>query len=193
MLALLLSLVVLALLGFFLAGYVRRHRQVASLALKDDLTGLPNRRSILEYGRIQVQSARKGGEGLCIALIDLDHFKSINDALGHGVGDQVLNAFAETCGRQLRSQDRLGRFGGEEFLLVMPGADLTLVPYVFERLRGALQDPSIPGLPEGRAITFSLGAAEMRGVADDMESIIQRADRALSRAKHAGRDRFETG
>jgi diguanylate cyclase (GGDEF)-like protein len=192
-LALVLSLVVLGIVAFFLGGYVRRHQRMANLAAKDDLTGIANRRSILEHGRLHVRRGRKGGEGVCVALIDLDHFKSINDELGHAIGDNVLVAFANASSRQLRSQDRFGRFGGEEFLLVMPGADLAQVPYVFERLRRALNETPIAGLPEGRAITFSLGAAELRGVADDLESIIQRADRALYRAKQAGRDRFETG
>ena len=192
-LALVLSLLVLGIVAFFLVGYVRSHQRVAALAMKDDLTGIANRRNILEYGRLHVRRSRKGGEGLCVALLDLDHFKSINDELGHAVGDNVLKAFAETCTRQLRSQDRLGRFGGEEFLLVMPGVDSAQVPYVFERLRKALIETPIPGIPADRNITFSLGAAELRGVADDLESLIQRADRALYRAKQAGRDRFETG
>ncbi len=192
-LSLVLSLVVLGGLSTALAAYVMRHRRMASLALRDDLTGLPNRRSILEYGRLHVRRNRKGGEGLTVALIDLDHFKSINDEFGHAVGDVVLKAFADASIRQLRTQDRLGRFGGEEFLLVMPGADLEQIPYVFERLRKAYAEAAIPGVTPGRTYTFSLGAAEARSVADDLESLIQRADRALYRAKHSGRDRFETG
>jgi diguanylate cyclase (GGDEF)-like protein len=192
-LALILSLVVLGVVAFLLAGYVRRHRAVASLALKDDLTGIANRRNILEYGRQLVRRAKKGGEGVCVAVIDLDHFKAVNDELGHAVGDNVLRAFAELAARQRRSQDRVGRLGGEEFLVVMPGADLTHVPSVFERLRRAFQELRIEGIPEGRAVTFSMGAAQMRGVADDLDSIMQRADSALYRAKQAGRDRFETG
>lgn len=192
-LALILSLVVLGVVGFLFVATIRRHRAAASLALKDDLTGIANRRNILEYGRQVVRRARKGGEGVCVAVIDLDHFKAVNDELGHGVGDNVLRAFAELAARQRRSQDRVGRLGGEEFLVVMPGADLTHVPSVFERLRRAVQELRIPGVPEGRKITFSMGAAEVRGVADDLDSVIQRADRALYRAKQAGRDRFETG
>jgi diguanylate cyclase (GGDEF)-like protein len=192
-LSLILSLVVLGALAFILADYIRRHRRVANLALRDELTGIANRRSIVEYGRLQVRNSRRTNEGLAIALIDLDRFKSVNDELGHAVGDRVLMAFATTCSQQLRSLDRLGRFGGEEFLLVMPGADLAQIPHVFERLRKALNERPIEGLPAGRQITFSLGASEFRGVADDLESLIQRADRALYRAKESGRDRFETG
>jgi diguanylate cyclase (GGDEF)-like protein len=192
-LALILSLVVLGVVAFFLFGYIRRHQAVASLALKDDLTGIANRRNILEYGRLLVRRARKGGEGVCVAVIDLDHFKAVNDELGHAVGDNVLRAFAELAARQRRSQDRVGRLGGEEFLVVMPGADLSHVPSVFERLRRGVQELRIAGMPAERAITFSMGAAELRGVADDLESLIQRADRALYRAKQAGRDRFESG
>jgi diguanylate cyclase (GGDEF)-like protein len=163
------------------------------LALKDDLTGIANRRSILEYGRQVVRRARKGGEGVSVAVIDLDHFKAVNDELGHAVGDNVLRAFAELAARQRRSQDRVGRLGGEEFLVVMPGAPISHLPSVFERLRRAVQELRIEGVPEGRTLTFSMGAAELRGVADDLDSIIQRADDALYRAKQAGRDRLETG
>ena len=75
----------------------------------------------------------------------------------------------------------------------MPGADLTQVPHVFERLRKALNETRVDGVPEGRELTFSMGAAEFRGLTDDLETLIQRADRALYRAKEAGRDRFEIG
>jgi diguanylate cyclase (GGDEF)-like protein len=130
---------------------------------------------------------------MCLALIDIDHFKTINDVCGHAVGDAVLAAFAGVCAQQLRSNDRLGRYGGEEFLLIMPGSDITQMPQVFSRLRSAIQRIDVPGLLPGHAPTFSMGAVEVTGPADDLDKLIKNADDALYRAKQGGRDRYELG
>jgi diguanylate cyclase (GGDEF)-like protein len=160
--------------------------------MRDDLTGLPNRRSILEFARAQLRVCRVDGSRMCLALIDIDHFKSINDRSGHAVGDAVLSAFAEICAQQLRSNDRLGRYGGEEFLLIMPGSDLNQVPLVFARLRDAVQLIDVSGL-DPKSLTFSMGAVEVTGPAEDLDQLIKRADDALYRAKQGGRDRYELG
>ena len=194
---LLLALGFTALLAFALIGYVvrqaRQNRRFAALAMRDDLTGLPNRRSILEFAKSQFRGRRAGDTGFVLALIDIDNFKSINDQLGHSVGDQVLRAFAQAGLRVMRSEDRLGRFGGEEFVLVMPGVDVGRVPSVFERLRQAVSEIRAPGYPEDRPITFSMGATAARHEDPDLDSIIKRADEALYRAKNLGRDRLEIG
>ena len=191
-LSLVLLLFVLGGLGLFLYRQSQQNRRFADLAMRDDLTGLPNRRSILEFARAQLRVSRMDNVRMCVALIDIDHFKTINDECGHAVGDAVLLALAETCAHQLRSNDRLGRYGGEEFLLIMPGSDLTLVPQVFTRLRNAIQQISVPGLPHGRSLTFSMGVVEATGPADDLDSLMKRADDALYRAKQGGRDRYQT-
>ena len=105
----------------------------------------------------------------------------------------VLSAFAEVCAQQMRSNDRLGRYGGEEFLLIMPGSDLTQVPQVFTRLRTAIQQIHVAGLLAGRTLTFSMGAVEVSGPPDDLDNLMKRADDALYRAKQGGRDRYELG
>jgi diguanylate cyclase (GGDEF)-like protein len=192
-LAVVLLLFVLGGLGLYLYRQSQQNRRFASLAMRDDLTGLPNRRSILEYARAQLRVSRMDNVRMCLALIDIDHFKAINDASGHAVGDAVLTAFAEVCARQLRSNDRLGRYGGEEFLLIMPGSDLSQMPLVFSRLRSAIQQIDVPGLLHGRAPTFSMGAVEVTGPADDLDKLVKRADDALYRAKQGGRDRYEMG
>ena len=192
-LALVLLLFVLGGLGLFLYRQSQQNRRFSSLAMRDDLTGLPNRRSILEFARAKLRLSRVDDLRMCLALIDIDHFKTINDACGHAVGDAVLLSFAQTCAHQLRSNDRLGRYGGEEFLLIMPGSDLSQVPLVFTRLRDAIQQIHVPGLLPGHTLTFSMGVAEVEGPADDLDRLIKRADDALYRAKQGGRDRYELG
>ena len=192
-LAMVLLLFVLGGLGMFLYRQSQQNRRFADLAMRDDLTGLPNRRSIVEFARAQLRVSRMEDVRLCLALIDVDHFKSINDECGHAVGDAVLSALADVCAQQLRSNDRLGRYGGEEFLLIMPGSDLTQVPQVFARLRDAIQQIIVPGLLPGRTLTFSMGAVAVLGPADDLDRLVKRADDALYRAKQGGRDRYELG
>jgi diguanylate cyclase (GGDEF)-like protein len=191
-------LLVLLLMGVFviaLVAYVmrqaRQKQRFAALAMRDDLTGLPNRRSILEFAKGQFHGRRAGDSGFVLALLDIDHFKKINDELGHSVGDEVLRAFGEAGLRAMRSEDRLGRFGGEEFVLVMPGVSIEAVPAVFSRLRAAVSRIRAPGWPGDRPLTFSLGATAARPEDPDLDSIIKRADDALYRAKNLGRDRYE--
>jgi diguanylate cyclase (GGDEF)-like protein len=189
--ALVLTLLVAVALVLYVVRQSGQKRRFASLAMRDDLTGLPNRRSILEFAKIQYGGRRAGDSGFVLALIDLDHFKSINDELGHSVGDEVLREIAIASLKALRTVDRLGRFGGEEFVLVMPGFDIERVPAVFERLRLAVNEIRAKGYPEGRPLTFSMGATAARPSDPDLDSIIKRADEALYRAKNNGRNRFE--
>ncbi|MDX2220620.1 MAG: GGDEF domain-containing protein [Burkholderiales bacterium] len=190
-LGLILALTVLTGAVLFFARQAQRNRRFQTLAMKDDLTGLPNRRSILEYARTAVQKHPALSEPVIIALIDIDHFKRINDEFGHAQGDAVLIAFANACQKELRANDKLGRFGGEEFLLVMPGSGAEQIPAVFERLRQGVQALQVTGMPPGRKLTFSMGAVAKTLSTDQTEELIQRADRALYRAKEAGRDRLE--
>ena len=192
-LAITLLLIVLGGLAWFLFRQGQQNRRFANLAMRDELTGLPNRRSIVEYARVQLRASRLESTKLCLALIDVDDFKSINDECGHAVGDAVLSAIAAVCAQQMRSNDKLGRYGGEEFLLIMPGSDLSQVPVVFARLRSVVSQLQVAGLPPSRTLTFSMGAAEVLGPADDLDKLTKRADDALYRAKQGGRDRYELG
>jgi diguanylate cyclase (GGDEF)-like protein len=190
-LGLLLSLVILGVLVAYLIQQMRRSRRFAALALRDELTGLPNRRSITEFARLQ-WAARSGQEGkLRVAILDIDHFKHVNDEFGHSVGDAVLKAFAQACDGKLRRTERLGRYGGEEFLLIMPASEAAHVAIVFRRLQEAVQNMQVPGLPVDRRLSFSMGAAEAWDSGDNLDAMIQRADEALYAAKRNGRDRFE--
>jgi len=191
LLALALAALVVAALVLYVVRQARHSRRFAALAMRDDLTGLPNRRSILEFARLQFRGRGAGDTGFVLALMDIDHFKSINDQLGHSVGDEVLKAFAQAGLRALRGEDRLGRFGGEEFVLVMPGFDLARVPTVFQRLRDSVSHLKAPGWPDDRPLSFSMGATMARDADPDLDSVIKRADDALYRAKNNGRDRYE--
>jgi diguanylate cyclase (GGDEF)-like protein len=157
--------------------------EVERLAVRDELTGLPNRRSMQALlDRSVALSSRNMGH-FSVALLDIDHFKAVNDALGHAAGDQALQAFAGCIASQLRDTDALGRWGGEEFLLVMPG-DEHGMQRALERLRALVR-----GCCAGdRPLTFSAGIARHRA-GETADALLARADAALYRAKHAGRDR----
>jgi diguanylate cyclase (GGDEF)-like protein len=167
---------------------LRRRRRLADLALRDELTGLPNRRAVRAFAHEQFKLAQRLQLPFSVALIDLDHFKQINDTHGHACGDRALQAFGVAAERILRGQDRIGRWGGEEWLLVIPGARAEELRTVFERLRGSLAEQLIPGLPMPHHITFSMGVAERHDSSDSPDALIAEADRQLYRAKAQGRD-----
>jgi diguanylate cyclase (GGDEF)-like protein len=174
---------------------LRKARDEAVIAsLTDPLTELYNRRYIFKRLDDLLASARSMRYPLCLALMDLDNFKALNDAHGHGAGDRVLRRFARHLKQQLRPLDSVGRIGGEEFMLVLPNATVAGAQAALARLRDTLDAPSAdtaqqaldPHLPLPRC-TFSAGLTLAR-VGDDAERIFARADRALYRAKAAGRD-----
>jgi diguanylate cyclase (GGDEF)-like protein len=169
----------------------RLHGMVERQALVDGLTGLANRRASVDA--LQAESARADrlGTPLSVVLADLDGFKDVNDAHGHTVGDQVLQAFADVLRESLRDSDVAGRWGGEEFLLLLPGADEEGAVQLAERIRATLSGREIPAAP-GLRVTASFGVGE-RGSQSDTEQLVAAADEALYRAKRAGKDRIERG
>jgi diguanylate cyclase (GGDEF)-like protein len=192
--ALVAGLLVLALLAAVAAAFggreLARRRRMADLALRDELSGLPNRRAVHVYAAEQFAQSERLDLPFAVALIDMDHFKQVNDRFGHAAGDAVLRAFAQAATGVLRGQDRIGRWGGEEWLLVMPGTRLWEVDAVHSRLRERFAITLVPGVPPGLECTFSMGVAE-RQRGQTLEQAIEAADRALYRAKQAGRDRLE--
>ena len=174
--------------GYFGRRALQRRRVLADLAMRDDLTGQPNRRAIMAYARAQFEQGRQLDVPMTLALIDLDHFKRVNDTWGHAIGDAALRGFVKAVSGGLRHQDRLGRWGGEEFLLVMPGTTGAELPLVFERLRSLFARAGIEGLPVPHGLTFSMGAAELSADDVDLDAFIARADRQLYEAKAAGRN-----
>jgi diguanylate cyclase (GGDEF)-like protein len=180
-LALALALVVLGCAIAFLWNATRQKRRFAMLALLDELTGAPNRRSMHDLLQREFASRRTSSAAFWIGILDIDHFKSINDTLGHDVGDEVLREIYRSCQLVLRRSDVLGRWGGEEFLLVMRDIDATAVQVLFDRLLEAVR--------ETREITFSMGACEATAEVADAEELLKLADDALYRAKAMGRSR----
>jgi len=174
--------------GYFGWRMFADRRELASLALRDELTGQPNRRAIAAYARTQLQQARRLRLPLCLAMIDLDHFKRVNDMRGHAYGDLLLKGFAASVSTALRGQDRLGRWGGEEWLLVLPGLSLAGLGSVFARLREAFANVRLPGDDAGHRCTFSMGAVQVRDDEQDVDDLVAGADRQLYRAKVEGRD-----
>jgi diguanylate cyclase (GGDEF)-like protein len=171
-------------------------RQAHEAALKasqtDLLTGLPNRRHILGLLDEALATTEDAGSGLCIAVIDIDHFKAINDAHGHEAGDAVLEHFARSCRTRVRAQDHLGRTGGEEFLLLLPEVRLDGAVRIIDRIRDGFPAAVLGQSELELPCTFSAGVTEALPD-DDRSSILRRADRALYAAKEEGRNRTKIG
>ncbi len=168
----------------------------ANLALQqasthDALTGLPNRRLLTE--RLPQEIARCGRQGLplCVALLDIDHFKQVNDQHGHDAGDRALRAVAQAIADLLREYDMCGRWGGEEFLLLLPGLGLDEATGVAARIFEALRELPIDGLPTDQRISVSMGLTAWHP-GERPEDAIARADRALLDAKRSGRSQLKT-
>lgn len=164
--------------------------RIQYLATRDSLTGLMNRRHVTELIEREVQRRRRFGARLSVAMFDLDHFKHINDRYGHGCGDEVLRAFADEAQRTIRGCDALARWGGEEFLLLMPETGLEDARVGAERVRAMLERHVITKHGERVPVTLSSGVAEL-GKTETIESLVERADQALYLAKSHGRNRVE--
>ncbi|MGC4079078.1 MAG: GGDEF domain-containing protein [Rubrivivax sp.] len=159
-----------------------------ALATHDELTGLTNRRAAGERLR---RAARESGASMCVAMIDLDRFKQVNDSRGHAVGDQVLRHFATVARQTVRAEDMLARWGGEEFLLLMPATTPQQAEAVLARLRERLRASPLPCAGADYTVSFSAGIASCGGAGDaDLDAAIARADDAMYCAKRQGRDRI---
>ena len=158
-------------------------------ALTDGLTGLPNRRAIEDTLKRMVAQADRAAGPLGVVLFDLDHFKQVNDLFGHEKGDEVLSAVGVAVTSTLRTSDFAGRYGGEEFILLLPDTDGESAVIVAEKLRVALASVEVPGVP--RSITASFGVAALPGDGSEPSSLLRTADRALYLAKAGGRNRVE--
>jgi diguanylate cyclase (GGDEF)-like protein len=165
---------------------LRAREQMRHYAEHDDLTGLWNHRIIIQRLRQEVGRAGREGGPLSVMLVDLDHFKYVNDNFGHPAGDLVLREIAAILQRSVRSYDWVGRYGGEEFLLILPGSGLTSARRRAEQFRMAVEAAHIPNGDTDIPVTASFGVAS--GYASDYETLIQAADVALYRAKANGRN-----
>ena len=164
-------------------------QHIAALATYDGLTGLWNRRQIDQMLEAAVKHAERQGSALCVAMVDLDYFKRINDHYGHVMGDEVLKAVAGTLAGSVRAGDHVGRFGGEEFVLLLPAATMAQATSLADRLRSRLE--TLQSLPAGEPpVTGSFGLAAWRA-GESAGDLVRRADQALYRAEAGGRNRVE--
>jgi diguanylate cyclase (GGDEF)-like protein len=161
----------------------RLYEQTKSSSLHDPLTGLANRRFLQILLDKSFEAAKRYQEKLSVVMLDIDHFKSYNDTRGHLEGDRLLAKFAELLVKELRDADSVFRYGGEEFLCMLPETDLTMACEVAERVRMAVQAET--------DVTISLGVATFTDDMQDKESLVRKADEALFRAKRNGRNRVE--
>jgi diguanylate cyclase (GGDEF)-like protein len=169
---------------------VRLYEQARRMANTDELTGLLSRRRLLELGLQEVARARRHGRSLCVLLMDLDHFKLVNDLHGHAAGDAVLRALGTRCRVELREFDLVGRYGGDEFCAVLPELKAVAARDVAERLRSAISGLAVQHGETLIRPTVSIGVAHAQ-VDDEttLDGLMRAADEALYVAKNAGRDR----
>jgi diguanylate cyclase (GGDEF)-like protein len=160
------------------------------LARIDALTGVFNRRAILELLNTEVERARRYGNALTCLMLDLDHFKRFNDEYGHQFGDKVLQRIAGVISEACRTHDHLGRYGGEEFLIILPETRIDGAITFAERVRSVVAETTLDDIKE--RITVSIGVAEWCDGENSASKLISEADRALLEAKAAGRNRIIT-
>ncbi|MGB8713053.1 MAG: diguanylate cyclase [Onishia taeanensis] len=168
----------------------RMNAELHMLATYDSMTGLYNRRHLINVGEREIRRAQRFEHPLALMIIDIDFFKRVNDTWGHIAGDQVIRAVADCCLQQTREQvDTVGRIGGEEFAVVLPETTLHNTLALAERLRERIATSRIP-LIDGQTIsvTVSIGAAELQPAFTSLNDLMMYADRALYRAKRAGRN-----
>jgi diguanylate cyclase (GGDEF)-like protein len=165
------------------------YRRIEELAELDELTGSFNRRSIMRMLEEEIVRAQRGNAACSVALIDLDFFKRINDAFGHPIGDEVLRTFSITMFANIRAIDRFGRYGGEEFLLVLPDTDEDAAFRLLDRLRAIVADLDWSAFSPNMHVTISAGVATLRQN-ESSDNFLARADSALYASKARGRNRI---
>jgi diguanylate cyclase (GGDEF)-like protein len=158
------------------------------LAVTDSLTGLNNRRYFFELGQSEVERARRYHRHLSAILLDIDHFKHVNDTYGHLGGDIALQAVAQCCRKATRKSDLIGRYGGEEFAILLPETDLEDATRVAERLRQIIEEKYIVYKDGQISLTASLGVAYLDGRGDTLDNLLDRSDQNMYEAKQAGRN-----
>jgi diguanylate cyclase (GGDEF)-like protein len=174
-------------------SYFKRMREynerLLTLASVDPLTGIANARAYYSFCNRWLMSARRSGAPCSVLFVDLDHFKRINDSLGHAAGDTVLKAVADTLGSSIRRSDMVGRIGGEEFSIFLPDTDIRSAAVLGEKLRAAVESLTLAIDGKPLKVTASIGVATSAGHEASMAIIQQRADQAMYQAKSQGRNR----
>ena len=166
----------------------RLFQEVQGLALTDPLTGLHNRRSFFQAGKVEFSRAQRMNRPLACMMLDIDHFKQINDNYGHQFGDHILQEFAQRCKDSVREIDLVGRYGGEEIIILLPETDLIAALQIAERMCASIADPPMKVGQHEITVTASIGVAAKDENTDQLETLIARADQAMYIAKHKGRN-----
>jgi diguanylate cyclase (GGDEF)-like protein/PAS domain S-box-containing protein len=168
--------------------FKKMEAELRRMATIDSLTGINNRRHFMEMARKELKRARRYRHDFSVIMMDIDHFKNVNDTYGHSTGDRVLRECCEVSVNQLREEDVMGRLGGEEFAIALAECDMRGAEHVAERLRATISSHvvTIDGNPIH--FTVSMGVAELGPDGDDLESMLERADTALYQAKENGRN-----
>ncbi|HSG43367.1 MAG TPA: GGDEF domain-containing protein [Anaerolineales bacterium] len=164
--------------------------QAHEIANTDVLTFLPNRRKIIADLQEEVIRSNRYGTPLSLSLLDLDHFKSINDTYGHTTGDEALRSVAARMREHIRHPDTIGRYGGEEFLIVLPNSEIRAAGEQAERLCQTIRTMQIDSNGHSFGVTISVGVAQYRVGDETWEGFLHRADEALYKAKDRGRDQW---
>jgi diguanylate cyclase (GGDEF)-like protein len=181
--------VLLVSVGVLLMASERLRTEFEHLANHDSLTGAWTRHVVLQAGTEEFGRWQRYGHGFALLMMDVDHFKHINDEHGHACGDRVLAQVVASLSQELRAVDRLGRYGGEEFLVLLPETTMDEARLAAERMRLAVaQRPAVQGLPD---CAISIGVASVQPGDTGLEAVLARADVALYRAKRLGRNRVE--
>ena len=185
-----LAVILITSMGFLLMHMERAEEAAKRLAVTDPLTGSFNRRTFLELGAKEIARTRRAKGSLCLLMLDLDHFKKVNDQYGHQAGDQALKDVVEALHGCLRREDLLVRYGGEEFCVLLPEVALDHAALLAERARAAVERAGCQFRGKQIPLTISVGVALLiRDSAEDIERLVSRADEALYSAKASGRNR----
>ncbi|RCU45643.1 MULTISPECIES: GGDEF domain-containing protein [Corallincola] len=166
--------------------------ELENMATTDALTGTSNRRAFMTFAREEVIRSQRYQHPLSLLMIDIDHFKRVNDNFGHAMGDQVIRVVAEIISEECRHSDRVARLGGEEFALLLPECGICLAEVTAERIRQRIAQTLVSHGDQASNITISIGVAELTAAQRDIDSLLDLADKRLYRAKQAGRNRVET-
>ncbi len=186
------SLIGTLMLGFLTSVWQKRENKLILVSQKDSLTEIMNRRSIMEFAEEKFNQSKREKEPNSVAILDLDHFKNINDNFGHPFGDQALKFVAEQASSHIRKKDAVGRLGGEEFILIFDKCSQEEAALSLNRLRQKLHEaPLQTDKGDQVAIRFSAGVSQIRELDTDIKDVISRADKALYQAKDAGRNQVQ--
>lgn len=183
------TLVVAAI--FIFIGSKLWMKSFEELSLTDDLTQIPNRRLISRIVNHEISQCIKNDGCFSIAIIDIDYFKSINDEYGHNIGDKILKSFAKFLTKSINQEDKVGRWGGEEFIVIMKNTQIEQAKDIMENIRKQVPQQSFYQGNDCKSFTVSIGLSQWQANNDDFESLFIKADKALYRVKRSGRNKVE--